>query len=603
MGLVASGRYGGRVPRPGTTLSNRYLLEERIASGGMGEVWRGSDPMLQRTIAVKVLLPSLVSDEEFITRFRTEARMMAALRHPGIVQVFDYGADALIDDFPRDYLVMEYIEGQPLASKIKAAGKLGPAETLAVVTQAAEALHVAHNAGIVHRDVKPTNLMVRPDGTVVLVAFGVARSIDVTGITSANLLVGSPQYMAPEQVAGKPVTATTDIYALGAVAYCCLTGRPPFTGENPVQVLAQLLHGEPAALPEDVPAAVAELVLQALTKDPAKRFPSAAALARAARSAANTAAPDEAVTEPSAPAFPALPQPVATFPSVDAPVVGWSVPPPPLSPPPPEFPAPPVSPLQATAAPATKPRAKRGGKARNAVLIAGAALLVGATVVSTSLALRSSSDSTQSQSGPSAPISAAAALDASPGADPGEAASQPRTPPPRTPSPTSTSAGANPITSPGGSPQALDPAGPTPQPAEATTTGPTTTGSTKPAPSPTPKAVVAELNHAVNSTAKRGAGPCSAKLVAGYGCYATYGDIWWVYDTKSDSHSAVVFWEVGSGSGKRVGQCVNSLGVGHTGTCNKNYTEGLTGRAKVCIEDSDTKKVWECTAYFSFKTS
>ncbi|WP_345731350.1 serine/threonine-protein kinase, partial [Cryptosporangium minutisporangium] len=264
--------------RPGTLLGNRYVLGERVASGGMGEVWQATDPVLQRTVAVKVLLPALLTDAEFISRFRTEARLMAALRHPGIVQVHDYGADVLVDDVRRDFLVMEYVEGVSLGTRIAAAGTLDVAETLSVVAQAAEALDVAHRAGIVHRDVKPNNLLVRPDGTVVLVDFGVARSVDATGITNPNMLIGSPQYMAPEQVTGQPVTAATDIHALGAVAFCCLTGRSPFAADNPVQVIWRLLHGGPPSFPATVPDAVAQLVLRALDPEPARRFPDAAAL-------------------------------------------------------------------------------------------------------------------------------------------------------------------------------------------------------------------------------------------------------------------------------------------------------------------------------------
>ena len=270
--------------------NNRYQLKERVASGGMGEVWRGTDVLLHRGVAVKVLLPTLMSDSEFITRFRTEARMMASVRHPGIVQVYDYGEDAVVEGVRMDYLVMEYVEGTPLSRRIEAAGKLGVAETMGIVGQAADALQVAHEAGIVHRDVKPSNLLVKPGGAVVLVDFGVARSVGVTGITSTNVVLGSVHYMAPEQAEGKPVSPVTDVYALGAVAYNCLTGRPPYEGDNPLQVLGQLVLGEPPTLPLEIPAPASTLVLRALEKDPARRFPSAAALADAARSAQNTLA-------------------------------------------------------------------------------------------------------------------------------------------------------------------------------------------------------------------------------------------------------------------------------------------------------------------------
>ncbi|WBB80863.1 serine/threonine-protein kinase [Micromonospora sp. WMMD882] len=270
-------------------LSGRYRLDERVATGGMGDVWRASDVVLGRQVAVKVLLPALVSDPDFIARFRAEARMMAALRHPGIVQVYDCGQDELDGGAKADYLVMEFVQGQPLSKRIEADGRLGVAETMSVVAQAAEALHAAHLGGIVHRDVKPSNLMVQESGAVVLVDFGVARSTNVTSITSTNAVPGTALYMAPEQAAGRPVSAATDIYALGAVAYCCLTGGPPFTGDNPLQVAVRHLDDEPPPLPDEIPEPVRALVSRALAKEPADRYASGAAMAGAARAAAGDA--------------------------------------------------------------------------------------------------------------------------------------------------------------------------------------------------------------------------------------------------------------------------------------------------------------------------
>ncbi|PZG18482.1 serine/threonine protein kinase [Micromonospora craterilacus] len=266
-------------------LSRRYRLDERVATGGMGDVWRASDLILGRQVAVKVLLPSLVSDPDFIARFRAEARIMAALRHPGIVQVFDCGEDDLPGGGRADYLVMEFVTGQPLSRRIEAEGRLDVGETMSVVAQAAQALNAAHLGGIVHRDVKPSNLLVQEDGTVVLVDFGVARSTNVTSITSTNAVPGTALYMAPEQAAGRPVSGATDLYALGAVAYCCLTGSPPFTGDNPLQVAVRHLDDAPPELPHDIPEAVRALVDRALAKDPADRFSSGAAMAEAARAA------------------------------------------------------------------------------------------------------------------------------------------------------------------------------------------------------------------------------------------------------------------------------------------------------------------------------
>ncbi|MEU3455134.1 protein kinase [Micromonospora sp. NPDC006766] len=267
-------------------LSGRYRLDDRVATGGMGDVWRATDLVLGRQVGVKILLPALVSDPDFIARFRGEARIMAALRHPGVVQVFDCGEDELPDGGRADYLVMEFVEGEPLSRRIEAAGRLEVAETMSIVAQVAQALHAAHARGIVHRDVKPSNLLVQENGTVVLIDFGVARSTDVTSITSTNAVPGTALYMAPEQAAGRPVSGATDVYALGAVAYCCLTGSPPFTGDNPLQVAVRHLDDEPPELPPDIPQPVRDLVARALAKDPADRFPSGAAMAAAARAVA-----------------------------------------------------------------------------------------------------------------------------------------------------------------------------------------------------------------------------------------------------------------------------------------------------------------------------
>ncbi|MCW3815141.1 serine/threonine protein kinase [Micromonospora sp. DR5-3] len=269
----------------GVVLSGRYRLDDRVATGGMGDVWRATDLVLGRQVAVKVLLPALVSDPDFIARFRAEARIMASLRHPGVVQVFDCGEDELPDGGRADYLVMEFVEGEPLSRRIQEAGHLEVAETMSIVAQVAQALQAAHARGIVHRDVKPSNLLVQQDGAVVLVDFGVARSTNVTSITSTNAVPGTALYMAPEQAAGRPVSGATDIYALGAVAYCCLTGSPPFTGDNPLQVAVRHLDDEPPELPADIPQPVRDLVARALAKDPADRYPDGAAMAAAARAA------------------------------------------------------------------------------------------------------------------------------------------------------------------------------------------------------------------------------------------------------------------------------------------------------------------------------
>jgi serine/threonine protein kinase len=270
----------------GHLLGNRYRLDERIATGGMGDVWKGTDVVLGRVIAVKVLRAGMLTDPEFAARFYGEARMMAAFRHPGVVEVYDYASAQEDDEEQVAYLVMAYVEGEPLSVRVKQ-GPMSVVETMSIVAQAAEALHAAHEAGTVHRDVKPGNLIVRPTGAVVLVDFGVARSAQVTSVTAANAIVGTALYMAPEQVAKGNVSPATDIYALGAVAYHCIAGHPPFDGDNALQVALRHLEDEPDPLPDHVPPAVKELIARAMAKQPGDRFQTAAEFAEAAFSAGN----------------------------------------------------------------------------------------------------------------------------------------------------------------------------------------------------------------------------------------------------------------------------------------------------------------------------
>lgn len=273
----------------GQLLDNRYRLDERIATGGMGDVWRGTDVLLGRVVAVKVLRAAMLADPEFSARFYGEARMLAAFRHPGVVEVYDYNSASADTDEQCAYLVMAYVAGEPLSSRIKDGARLGVTETMSIVAQAADALHAAHQNGTVHRDVKPGNLMIKPNGTVILVDFGVARSVEVTSVTGINSIVGTALYMAPEQVSKGDLSAATDIYALGAVAYQCLAGHPPFDGDNALQVALCHLEDEPPPLPDDVPPVVRNLIARAMAKHPADRFPSAAAFADAALETSNAA--------------------------------------------------------------------------------------------------------------------------------------------------------------------------------------------------------------------------------------------------------------------------------------------------------------------------
>ncbi len=263
---------------PGVQLGNRYRLDERIASGGMGDVWRGTDQVLGRTVAVKSLLPALLDEPGFAERFRGEARTMATINHPGVVDVYDFGNDQHIA-----FLIMEYVEGDPLSATLSRVGRLTPARTMALVAQAADALHAAHVKGIVHRDVKPGNLLVRPNGTLVLTDFGIARSELVGQLTAAGSVLGTASYISPEQATGQVATPASDVYALGVVAYQCLAGRRPFEGDNPLDIAMRHVRETPRALPSDIPPQVRALVERALAKDPKDRWPTAAVLAGAAR--------------------------------------------------------------------------------------------------------------------------------------------------------------------------------------------------------------------------------------------------------------------------------------------------------------------------------
>ncbi|SCL59848.1 serine/threonine protein kinase [Micromonospora citrea] len=329
---------------PGVQLGNRYRLDERIASGGMGDVWRGTDQVLGRTVAVKSLLPALLDDPDFAERFRGEARTMATINHPGVVDVYDFGNDQQIA-----FLVMEYVEGDALSATLARVGRLTPARTMALVAQAADALHAAHVKGIVHRDVKPGNLLVRPNGTLVLTDFGIARSELVAQLTAAGSVLGTASYISPEQATGGVATPASDVYALGVVAYQCLAGRRPFEGENPLEIAMRHVRETPRPLPADIPPPVRAVVERALAKDPAARWPSAAALAGVARQLkAQLSQQARAGGRPvsGAPASPAAPPGRAQVPTAR----------PPVSPhrPPPAVPQPP-RPLAAAPRPAVAP--------------------------------------------------------------------------------------------------------------------------------------------------------------------------------------------------------------------------------------------------------
>ena len=258
-------------------LADRYRLVERIATGGMGEVWRAQDVLLGRDVAVKTLKEQFVGDPDFRARFRAEARHAGRLGHPGIASVYDFG-----ETDGSAWLVMELVEGEPLSSLLRREGALSVDRTLDLVAQAAAALQAAHEGGVVHRDVKPGNLLVRPDGVLKVTDFGIASATDAVPLTQTGSVVGTAYYLSPEQAAGRTATPASDVYSLGVVAYECLAGRRPFPGDNPVAVALAHLQAPVPPLRAAVPQPVRELVLRALAKDPADRFPGAADMGRRA---------------------------------------------------------------------------------------------------------------------------------------------------------------------------------------------------------------------------------------------------------------------------------------------------------------------------------
>ncbi len=264
---------------PATELGGRYRLIERIATGGQGEVWRAEDTALGRPVALKVLRGEFAGNVEFRDRFRREAQHAAALSHPGVAHVFDY--DEGQGDTP-PYLVMEYVEGESLAASIARDAPLDPDRVLEVIVAASSALAVAHAAGLVHRDVKPGNLLVGRDGSIKITDFGISRAVDAVPLTRTGVLLGTPLYLAPEQASGLPATASCDLYALGVIAYEMLTGHPPFEGPATAVLLAHRDTPLPP-LPSSVPAGLRDLVIDLTAKHPAARPAEAATVATRAR--------------------------------------------------------------------------------------------------------------------------------------------------------------------------------------------------------------------------------------------------------------------------------------------------------------------------------
>jgi len=302
------------ITRPLYTLADRYRLDGRIAAGGVGEVWRATDLVLSRPVAVKLLRAEYVQHPETLARFRAEARHAGSLTHPRVARIYDYGeADATHPPF----LVMELVDGPPL-TQLLANGPMPPAQVMDVVAQAADGLAAAHAAGLVHRDIKPGNLLLAPPDQVKITDFGIAYAAGSAPITRTGMMVGTPAYVAPERITGAgAATPASDLYSLGIVAYECLAGALPFSGTAMEVVLSHQMRPLPP-LPAAVPAEAAALVAELTAKDPAARPASAGeVVTRAVRVRdALTGVPSAGATSPSAGAT--SPSPGATSPSAGA---------------------------------------------------------------------------------------------------------------------------------------------------------------------------------------------------------------------------------------------------------------------------------------------
>lgn len=262
-------------PQRGLVLGGRYELTRRIAVGGMGEVWRAKDLHLDRAVAAKVLRAEYAGDRTFLARMRAEARNAAGLSHTNVTAMYDYG-----EQDGAGYLIMELVEGEPMSELLAREKSLAPGQLLPILAQTARGLHAAHVAGVVHRDVKPSNLLITRDGTVKITDFGIALGANQAPMTAAGMVMGTAQYLPPEQAMGKPAQGVGDIYALGIIAYEALVGRRPFTGSTQVDIAFAHVNQPVPPLPDTIDKRVRDVVMSMLDKDPERRPRSGASLGR-----------------------------------------------------------------------------------------------------------------------------------------------------------------------------------------------------------------------------------------------------------------------------------------------------------------------------------
>ncbi|WP_378735328.1 protein kinase [Nocardia brasiliensis] len=256
----------------GAMIADRYRLQRLIATGGMGQVWEALDTRLDRRVAVKVLKAEFSADPTFRHRFRTEAKTTAQLNHPGIAGIYDYGETTDPQGSETAYLVMELVQGEPLNTVLNRLGRLSVGQGLDMLEQTGRALDVAHRAGVVHRDVKPGNIMVTPTGQVKITDFGIAKAVDASPVTKTGMVMGTAQYIAPEQAIGEDATAASDVYSLGVVGYEALAGQRPFSGDGAITVAMKHVRETPPPMPADLPANVRELIEITMGKDPKGRY-------------------------------------------------------------------------------------------------------------------------------------------------------------------------------------------------------------------------------------------------------------------------------------------------------------------------------------------
>jgi serine/threonine-protein kinase len=357
----------------GHLIGGRYRLDRRIAAGGMASVWEAVDEVLTRRVAVKLLHPHLAADEQFVARFRREAIAAAGLAHPSIVSIFDTCSDG-----STEAIVMELVQGTTLRAELDRRGRFDPADAIAVVAEILDALRTAHQAGIVHRDVKPANVLLSTDGRVLVADFGIAKAADGVDLTGAGTTLGTAKYLAPEQVEGKPVDGRADLYAAGVILYELVCGRPPFVAETEAATALARLQRDPppprSIVPELSPALEA-VILRALARDPDDRYPTAAELRDALRSVGSPRSGlPPAGARDGMPVPPADPTIAGSIDRTTAAVAAY--PPPPTAPPPPSPAAPPLGPDRSPAQPSSRQRRWGVGLTVGLVVVSGAIALV-----------------------------------------------------------------------------------------------------------------------------------------------------------------------------------------------------------------------------------